>query len=84
MGNFAENLNLGNRFRPPPLQNLNFLHLFVALLQETHFPKGIKQKPFSNEMKAIFCKKSRRRDLIHHSSLSSNVNALKSCITCKG
>ena len=24
MGNFAENLNLGNRFRPPPLKNYKY------------------------------------------------------------
>ena len=35
-------------------KNLNFLHLFVALPQEVHFPKGIKQKSFQCEMRAIF------------------------------
>ena len=51
------------------IQNLNFLHLFVALLQEAHFLKGIKQKSFSYEMRAIFCIKSCWQDLIEHSSL---------------
>ena len=35
-------------------QNMNFLHLFVALFQEAHFPKLIKQKSFQSEMKALF------------------------------
>ena len=29
------------RGRSQKFQNLNFLHLFVAFLQEGHFPKGI-------------------------------------------
>ena len=29
------------RERSQKFQNLNFLHLFVAFLQEGHFPKGI-------------------------------------------
>ena len=56
-------------------QNLNFLYPFVALLQKAHFSKGIKQKSFPYEMRAIFCIKSRQRDLISHSSLWSNANA---------
>ena len=32
------------RGRSQKFQNLKFLHLLVALLQEAHFPKGIKQK----------------------------------------
>ena len=51
MGNFAENLNLGNRFWPPPPE---FLHIFVDLLQEAHFPKGVRLKSFQYEMRAIF------------------------------
>ena len=44
---------------PPSLKSegatdMNFLHLFVALLQEVHFPEGIKQKSFQCEIKAIF------------------------------
>ena len=31
-----------------------FFDLFVALLQEAHFPKGIKQKSFQCEIRAIF------------------------------
>ena len=38
MGNFAENLNLGDRFRPPHPE------LFVALLQETEMPLGCWEK----------------------------------------
>ena len=34
-------------------QNLNVLHLFVALLQDAHFPKGIKQKSFHCKIWAI-------------------------------
>ena len=34
-------------------QNLNFLRIFVALLQ-AHFPKGIGLKSFQSEMRAIF------------------------------
>ena len=45
-------------------QNLNFLYLFVAHLQEAHFPKRLKQKSFPYEMRAILSIKSRRRDLI--------------------
>ena len=35
MGNFAENLNLGNRFRPPPPVAIDYFHcaLFFALLE---------------------------------------------------
>ena len=29
------------RGRSQKFQNLNFLHLFVAFLQEGHFPKGV-------------------------------------------
>ena len=39
-------------------QNLNILHLIVALLQEGHFLKGIKQK--SGEIRRNFHKKSCR------------------------
>ena len=55
MGNFAENLNLGNRFRPPPPDFFFFFFFFafVALLQEEYFPKRIKQKSFQCEMRAI-------------------------------
>ena len=49
---------------PQKFENLNCLHLFVALLQQAYFPKGIKQKPFPYEMSDIFCIKSRQRNLI--------------------
>ena len=35
MGNFAENLNLGNRFRPPPLE---FGYFYRTFLRGTHVP----------------------------------------------
>ena len=35
-------------------QNLNFVHIPVALLKEAHFPKIIRLKSFQCEMKAIF------------------------------
>ena len=35
-------------------QSLNSLHLFVALPLEMHFPKGIKQKLYQGEIRAIF------------------------------
>ena len=66
MGNFAENLNLGNRFRPPP-ENLNFLHIFAALLLEAHSPKGIWLEAFQYEIRAIFTENSRTREFIQHS-----------------
>ena len=47
----------------------NFLHLFVALCQEAHVPKGIKQNSFPYEIRGISCIKSHRHDLIKHSSL---------------
>ena len=45
---------MSNRGRSQNCQNLNFLHIFVALLQEGHFPKGIRLKSFQYEMRAIF------------------------------
>ena len=33
---------------------LEFLHIFVDLLQEAHFPKGVRLKSFQYEMRAIF------------------------------
>ena len=56
MGNFAENLNLGNRVRPP-LKIWIFFHLFVALLQKAHFLKGIRQKSFQFEKNQKFSQK---------------------------
>ena len=35
---------------------LEFLHLFVAFLQEVYFPKGIQQKSFPYEVRAILAK----------------------------
>ena len=43
-----------NRGHSENCQNLNFLHIFVALLKEAHFPKGIRLKSFQFEMRAIF------------------------------
>ena len=42
------------RGRSQKFYNVKFLHLFVALLQEAHFPKGINQKSFQSEIRAIF------------------------------
>ena len=38
MGNFAENLNLGNRFRPPLLQDVGGMCPPVPHLYDTHAP----------------------------------------------
>ena len=51
------------RGRSQNFQNLNFLHLFVAFLQKGHFPKGIQQKSFPCEIRAIYSINSRVRDL---------------------
>ena len=53
MGNFAKNLNLGKRVLPPVMFEL--LHLFVALPEVAHFPKGIRLKSFPYKTRAIFC-----------------------------
>ena len=45
---------MSNRGRSQNFQNLNFLHIFVGLLYEVHFPKGIRLKSFHYEMRAIF------------------------------
>ena len=45
-----------DRGRSQNFQNLNFLHIFVDLLQEAPFLKGIKLKSFQYEMRAIFTK----------------------------
>ena len=37
MGNFAENLNLGNRFRPPPEVNLNLYTALSSVLVILYF-----------------------------------------------
>ena len=37
-----------------PSENLNFLHLFVVFPQEVHFPKGVYQKSFPFDIRAIF------------------------------
>ena len=50
-----------------PLKNYKiwfFLHQFETLLQVANFPKGIKQKFFAYEMRAIFGIKSHWRGLI--------------------
>ena len=58
-----------NRGGSQNFQNLNFLHIAVALLLEAQFPKGIRLKSFQYEMRAIFTEKSRTWDFIQHSSL---------------
>ena len=45
---------MSNRGRSQNFQNLNFLHIFVALLEEEHFPKGIRLKSFQYEMRTVF------------------------------
>ena len=58
MGNFAENLNLGNRFRPPPGQNVIFLRQFVACLHIDHFHKGkrrLKSFHYDNTAFVTYC-----------------------------
>ena len=45
---------MSNRGRSQNFQNLNFVHIFVALLQESHFPKGIRLKSFQYKLRAIF------------------------------
>ena len=42
------------RGRSQNFQNLNFLHISVALLKEAKFPKGIRLKSFQYEMRVIF------------------------------
>ena len=58
-----------NRGRFENFQNLNFLHIFVALLLEAHSPKGIWLEAFQYEIRAIFTENSRTREFIQHSSL---------------
>ena len=45
---------ISSRGRSQKFQNLNFLHLFITLPLKTHFPKGIEQKSFQGEIRAIF------------------------------
>ena len=45
---------MSNRGRSQNFQNLNFLHIFVALFREAHFSKGIGLQSFQYEMRAIF------------------------------
>ena len=54
---------MSNRGPSQNCQNLNFVHIFVALIEEAHFPKGIRLKSFQYEMRAIFTV-SRVRDFI--------------------
>ena len=58
MGNFAENLNLGNRFRPPPVF---FVYQFLVLNSYNHQYKlsFLKQ----NEVIRIFKTKELRKPL---------------------
>ena len=43
-----------NRGHSQNFQKFEFLHIFLALLKEAHFPKGIRLKSFQYEMRAIF------------------------------
>ena len=45
---------MSNRARSQNFHNLNFLHIFAALLKGAHFPKGIRLKSFQYKMRAIF------------------------------
>ena len=46
---------MANRGHFQNCQNLIFfLKIFVALLEEAHFPKGIRMKSFQYEMRATF------------------------------
>ena len=45
---------ISNRGRSQKFQNLNFLYLFITLPLKTHSPKGIEQKSFQGEIRAIF------------------------------
>ena len=40
--------------RSQKLKNVNFLHLFIDFPWETHSPKGIEQKSFQGQIRAIF------------------------------
>ena len=44
---------MSNRGHSQNFQNLIFLHIFVALLWEAHFLKGIRLKSFQHEIRAI-------------------------------
>ena len=44
---------MSNRGRSQNFQNLNFLHISVALHKEEQFSKGIRLKSFQYEMRAI-------------------------------
>ena len=45
---------MSNRGRSQNFQDLNFLHIFIALFYEAHFLKGIRLKSFQYEMRAVF------------------------------
>ena len=60
------------RGRSQNFWNVNFLHIFVALLKEAHFPKGVTLKSFQYEMRAIFTEKSRTRDFFNTEVHGSN------------
>ena len=47
---------MSNRGHSQNFQILSFLHIFIALLQEGHYIKGITLKSFQYEMRAIFTK----------------------------
>ena len=53
-------------------QNLNFLHIFVAPLQATHLPKGIRLKLFQYEMRAIFTESLAHETLFNTAVYGSN------------
>ena len=74
---------MSNRGRSQNCQNLNFLHIFVALLQEAHFPKGIRMKSFQQWYKSNFHRKSCTQDIIQHSILWEQWNTHNHALTWK-
>ena len=53
-------------------QNLNFLHIFVALLLKIHFPKGIMLKSFQQEIRAILTEILGHKNLFNAEVYGSN------------
>ena len=63
---------MSNRGRSQSCQNLDFLYIFVALLYEAHFPKGIWLKLFQYEMRAIFTESLVHETLFNTAVYGSN------------
>ena len=61
-----------NRGRSQNFQNVKFLHIFVALLGEANFPKGIKLKSFQYEMRPIFTESLVHETLFNTAVYGSN------------